>query len=185
MKSRDAFLLPVLAVFTARLMAQQTTATFYAVVTDSTGASIPGAMVTLTHEATGSTLTRTSSTGGETVFDFLRVGSYSLRIEAKGFKRLESKGIELTAAQNVRQTYVLEVGATTDTVNVEGTIALINTVSSEQLNTFDASKITNLPIFRRNYTNLLALNTGVTMAPEGVRMNGIGKKRRLLHGRWH
>jgi hypothetical protein len=103
------------------------------------------------------------------------VGSYSLRIEAQGFKRLETKGIELSAAQNVRQTFVLEVGAVTETVSVEASAPLINTVTSEQLNTFDTSKITELPIFRRNYTNLLALNSGVTMANEGVRMNGIGK----------
>src|SRR4029434_2310807 len=69
----------------------------------------------------------------------------------------------------------MEVGATTETVNVEGNASLINAVSSEQLNTIDMSKITELPIFRRNYTNLLALNTGVTMAAEGVRMNGVGK----------
>ncbi|MBI3208108.1 MAG: TonB-dependent receptor [Candidatus Solibacter usitatus] len=170
-----ALLAPVLFLFAPALRAQQTTATFYAVVADSTGGSIPSAVVTLTHEGTGSAVNRTTSALGEAAFDYLRVGSYSLRIEAKGFKRLESKGIELSAAQNIRQTYVLEVGATTETVNVEGSTTLINTVSSEQLNTFDTSKIMELPIFRRNYTNLLALNSGVTMAAEGVRMNGIGK----------
>lgn len=51
----------------------------------------------------------------------------------------------------------------------------INTVSPEQLSTFKSSKIKQLPIFRRNYTNLLSINSGVTMAPEGVRMNGVGK----------
>ncbi|MBM3766698.1 MAG: carboxypeptidase regulatory-like domain-containing protein [Acidobacteria bacterium] len=159
----------------AALHAQQTTATFYAVVTDSSGATVPAATVTLTHDGTGATVTRTSSETGEAVFDFLRVGSYSLRVEAKGFKRAESKGIELSAAQNVRQTYTLEVGATTETVNVEGSAPLINAVSSEQLNTFENAKILDLPVLRRNYTGLLALNSGVTMAAEGVRMNGIGK----------
>jgi hypothetical protein len=162
-------------VFAAGLLAQQTTATFYAVLTDSTGGSVPDATATLTHEGTGLTFTRTTSATGEAVFDFLRVGTYQLRIEAKGFKRVESKGIELTAAQNVRQTFVLELGATTETVNVESSAPLVNTVSSEQLNTFDNAKITDLPVFRRNYTSLLAVNTGVTMAAEGVRMNGIGK----------
>ena len=174
-RMKAVILFSVFAVLAGALRAQQTTATFYPVVTDSTGGSVPEAAVTLTHEGTGSSVTRTANSAGEAVFDFLRVGSYTMRIEAKGFKRLESKGIELSAAQNVRQTYVLELGATTETVNVEGSASLINTVSSEQLNTFDASKITNLPTFRRNYTNLLALNTGVTMAAEGVRMNGIGK----------
>ncbi len=174
-RTRAAALLSILAVWAGAVCAQQTTATFYAVVTDSTGGIIPEATVTLTHEGTGATATKTASSLGEAVFDFLRVGSYTLRIEAKGFKRLESKGIELTAAQNVRQTFLMEVGAITEVVSVEGSAPLINTVSSEQLNTFDLSKITELPMFRRNYTNLLAINTGVNMAAEGVRMNGIGK----------
>lgn len=159
----------------AALGAQQTTATFYAISMDSTGASVPGATITLTHEETGTTITRATDETGTAVFDFLRVGAYSLKIEAKGFKRAESRGIELSAAQNVRQTFTLEVGATTETVNVEGSAPLINTVSSEQLNTFDNARIQDLPVFRRNYTGLLALNSGVTMAAEGVRMNGIGK----------
>ena len=165
--------LPV--ILASALQAQQTTATFYAMVTDSSGGSIPDATITLTHDGTGSVATKTTSPAGEAIFDFLRVGSYTLRIEAKGFKRLESKGIELSAAQNIRQTFVMEIGATTETVSVEASAPLINTVSSEQLNTFDNAKITELPIFRRNYTNILALNTGVTMAAEGVRMNGVGK----------
>src|SRR5262245_23209220 len=168
-------LLTALALFAALLRAQQTTATFYVVITDSTGGSIPSTAVTLTHEDTGTSASKITSPLGEAVFDFLRVGSYSLRVEAKGFKRLESKGIELSAAQNVRQTFIMEVGATSETVNVEAGASLINAVSSEQLNTIDMSKITELPIFRRNYTNLLAINTGVTMAAEGVRMNGVGK----------
>jgi Carboxypeptidase regulatory-like domain len=157
----------MLAVFAGAIWAQQTTATFYAVVTDSSGAMIPEASVTLTHEDTGAAVTKKTSALGEAVFDFLRVGSCTLRIEGKGFKRLESKGIELTAAQNVRQTFLMEVGAMTEVVSVVASAPLINTVSSEQLNTFESSKIAELPIFRRNYTNLLAINTGVNMAGKG------------------
>jgi hypothetical protein len=165
----------LLILMAAVLCAQQTTATFYAIIMDSTGASVPAATVTLIHEETGAALIRTTNETGAAVFDFLRVGAYSIQIQAEGFKRAESKGIELSAAQNVRQTFTLEVGATTETVNVEGSAPLINTVSSEQLNTFDNARIQDLPVFRRNYTGLLALNSGVTMAAEGVRMNGIGK----------
>ncbi|MEZ5356482.1 MAG: carboxypeptidase regulatory-like domain-containing protein [Bryobacteraceae bacterium] len=163
------------AVLATAALAQQTTATFHAVVTDPTGASVPGAKVTLTHEEMGAVTPRETDTAGEATFDFLKVGDYKVKIEAPGFKGLETTGLTLSAAQNVRQTYVLEVGATSETVTIEGSVALINTVSSEQLNTFDKKKITELPVFRRNYTNLLAINTGVTMANEGVRMNGVGK----------
>jgi hypothetical protein len=173
-RSAERFFI-LLALFAITVCAQQTTATFHAVVTDSSGGSVPQANVTLTHEGMSTVATKPTNTLGEATFDFLRVGSYKIRVEAPGFKRLESTGLELSAAQNVRQTFVLEVGATSETVTVEGSASLINTMSSEQLNTFDKAKITELPIFRRNYTNLLAINTGVTMAPEGVRMNGVGK----------
>ncbi len=167
--------LGVALAFSHALPAQQTTATFHAVVTDSSGAVIPGANVTITHLEMGSTAARPANGDGEARFEFLKVGNYKIRVEAQGFKRLESSGLELTAAQNVRQTFVLEIGSTSETVNVEAGTPQVNTVSSEQLNTFDKTKIGELPIFRRNYTNLLSVNTGVTMAPEGVRMNGVGK----------
>src|SRR5262245_11783206 len=96
---RTAVRVSALTMYTAAIWAQQTTATFYAVVSDSTGGSIPAATITLTHDGTGTGVTKTTDVSGEAIFDFLRVGSYTLRIEARGFKRLESKGIELSAAQ--------------------------------------------------------------------------------------
>ena len=66
---------------------------------------------------------------GEFVFDFLRVGVYTLRIEAQGFKRYQSRGMEFAAAQNVRQTFVLELGTVTETVEVAGVTTAVNTVS--------------------------------------------------------
>jgi hypothetical protein len=99
MPSRTERFLILLFIVAGALHAQQTTATFQAVVTDSSGAVIPEAMLAFAHQDTGSVLTRTTNETGEAIFDFLRVGNYTLRVEARGFKRLESKGIELTAAQ--------------------------------------------------------------------------------------
>ncbi|MGH8245251.1 MAG: carboxypeptidase regulatory-like domain-containing protein, partial [Gammaproteobacteria bacterium] len=154
---------------------QVTTANYYLLVTDPTGAVVPGATVILVHEGTGVTSTRTTEANGEALFDFLRVGSYLVRVEAKGFKRYESKGVELSAAQNVRQAITLQVGALTETVSVEANAPLVNTVSSEQLNTYDAMRVLDLPMLRRNYAGLLAIGTGVTYSGDSVRMNGFGK----------
>src|SRR5687768_15181024 len=96
--------------------AQVSTATFYGIVLDPTGATVPSATVTLTHTGTGTSITRNTDPSGEVQFNFLRVGEYTLRIEAPGFKRYESRGIDLASAQNVRQTYTLDVGAVTETV---------------------------------------------------------------------
>ncbi len=155
--------------------AQVTTATFYGIVTDSTGAIIPNASATLIHEATSAAATRQSGPTGEFAFDFLRVGSYVLRIEANGFKRHEGKGIQLAAGQTVRQTFTLEVGALTETVTVEGTAPLVSTASSEQLQTFESLKVIELPLGRRNVSNILRLSSGVDIgANRTLRINGIG-----------
>lgn len=167
------FLFAVILVGLAR--AQQTTATFYGIITDPTGAVIPGASVSLAHDATGAVVRKVSDTAGEFQFDFLRVGAYTLRIEAAGFKRYESRGIDLAAGQQARQTFVLEVGALSETVKVEGTAPLVNTVSTEQLQAFDSMTVKELPLARRNVGNILRIGTGITDSGEGVRMDGTGK----------
>ena len=73
----------LLLLMAAALGAQQTTATFYAISMDSTGASVPGATVTLTHEETGTTIIRTTDETGTAVFDFLRVGAIHSRSKPK------------------------------------------------------------------------------------------------------
>lgn len=154
---------------------QVTTATFYGIVNDSSGAVVPGATVTLTHQDTNASATRTSDAAGEFAFDFLRVGTYRLRIEAPGFKRYEQTGIDLVAGQQVRQTYVLQIGAVTETVQVEATTPLVNTVSAEQQQTFETLKVTELPLGRRNISSIVRLASGVDMgANRSVRINGVG-----------
>jgi len=167
------FLIAVVGAVSA--VGQVTTATFYGIVTDSSGALVPSASVTLIHEETGAALTRASSDSGEFAFDFLRVGSYLVRIEASGFKRHESKGIDLSSGQTVRQTFVLEVGALSETVTVESAAPLVSTASSEQLQTFEGFKVTELPLGRRNVSSVLRLATGVDIGSNRtLRINGVG-----------
>ncbi len=154
---------------------QVTTATFYATVTDGSGGAIPAARVILVHDGTGTTNEKLTDGQGEAAFTFLRVGTYTLRAEAKGFKRQESTGLELTAGLQIRNSITLEVGLATETIQVDANVPLINTVSSEQINSFEAVKIRELPLARRNFANLLSLGTGVISTGDSVRMNGIGK----------
>ncbi len=158
--------------------AQLTTATLYGIVNDSSGAVVPGAAVTLVHEATSARTTKLTGETGEFQVDFLRVGSYTLTIEAPGFKKYESKGIELTAGQTARQTYVLELGQVTETVRVEGGATLVDTVTAEQRESFSRQAVIELPLARRNYSSLLGVGTGVTYTTDsgnGIRLNGAGK----------
>jgi hypothetical protein len=156
-------------------LAQVTTARFYGIVTDPSGAVVPGATVTLTNQDTGAATTKTTDAAGEFMFDFVRVGKYTLGIEARGFKTFQSSDIELGAAQSVRQTFALEIGSATETVRVTAETIEVNTVNAEQRESFSTLQATQLPLARRNYSNLLRIGTGIADIPGGVRMNGLGK----------
>src|SRR6266852_2243279 len=90
---------------------QVTTATFYGTVTDPTGGVIPGATVALWSEETGASTSKTTGASGDFVFDFIHIGNYTLRIETRGFKKYQSTGLQFAAAQNIRRSFVMELGA--------------------------------------------------------------------------
>src|SRR6476620_8639012 len=142
------------------VLSQETTATFYGVVTDSTGAVVPGAKVTFSHNGTGAVVSTVTDPAGEFQFDFLRVGVYTLSIQAQGFKRFEASGITLAASQRVRQSFLLGVGAVTETVQVTGQSLQINTVAPDQRESLDRRQLEQLPMSRRSFQNVLTLGTG-------------------------
>jgi hypothetical protein len=74
--------------------AQVTTANFYGTVTDPAGAVVPAASVTLTNEQTGATRSTLTDGAGDFVLDFVKVGVYTFRIEAPGFKKQQVSGME-------------------------------------------------------------------------------------------
>src|SRR6266852_558692 len=87
-KSVSCLLLTAAILFgCASARAQVTTATLYGIVTDPTGGVVPGASVTVIHQDTNAATIQTADSRGEFTFDFLRVGVYTVRIEAPGFKK--------------------------------------------------------------------------------------------------
>jgi hypothetical protein len=160
--------------FLGSLFGQVTTATLYGIVNDATGGTVPNAAATLTNDETAVAYHKVSSSTGELEFDFLPVGTYTLRIQAPGFKELETKGFILTAGQQTRQSYVMEVGSIHETVSVESTTPLLNTVSAEQHQSVDNSTVTELPLARRDFSGILSVGTGVSAATGALRMNGVG-----------
>jgi outer membrane receptor protein involved in Fe transport len=155
-------------------------------VVDPSGAAVPGAAVSLHHDATSATIVKTTDGSGEFVFNFLHVGVYTLNIEAPGFKKFQISGLEFAAAQNVRRSFALELGAVAETVKVEASTPLVNMVSAEQRESSSTREVEELPLARRNYTGLLSLGTGVTVSSTGaqpghgdrdggVRLNGLGR----------
>ena len=183
-KTRTLALLIVLVMSMARVsLAQRTTATFAGIAQDSTGAVLPGVEASLINEGTAAVMQTVTNETGEFLLDFVPAGTYTLRLELPGFKRYESKGIPLGAAERVRRTYTLEVGAVTDSVTVTGEAPLVNTLSPEQRLNLNMLQVANMPMINRNITSVIEnAGTGLTKGEALVsgaggvrfRMNGLG-----------
>src|SRR5437867_260401 len=103
-----------------RVNAQVTTATLFGTVRDTSGAVVPGATITATHEGTGMARTSVTDDGGEFTLTALPGGAYTLRIELSGFKTSTRRGLQLSPGQTARQTFQIEIGAIEESVIVQG-----------------------------------------------------------------
>jgi outer membrane receptor protein involved in Fe transport len=154
---------------------QVTTSSIYGTVTDSTGGVVVGATVTITNTGTGAAAAKVTDADGSFVFDFVRVGTYRLKIAAPGFKTLETNEIGLQAGASLRRTFTLDVGSVNETVSVVGTAPLVNAVSAEQSHEISRREAEELPLSKRNISNLLGLATGASAGGGFVRLNGVGR----------
>lgn len=150
----------LLAAPSTRLDAQVTTATLYGILRDPTGAVLPGATVTVTHEGTGVERTSLTDDHGEFAVAALPAGAYTLRLELQGFKTRTIRGVQLSPGQTFRQTFEIEVGAVEESVIVHGVAPLIETAASKQVLAHSTQEVIELPLQRRNITGILGLGPG-------------------------
>jgi hypothetical protein len=150
---------------TPTLAQVSTSATVRGTVKDPNGAVVAKATITLTSDRTQGERKTTSSSDGAYAFTAVEPGSYSLKIEAVGFKTLAQTGLVLSPSDNRGLDLTLEVGATNETVTITGTNEEIKTETGERSNTIKASQIENLSIISRNSLELLRILPGV-VAPD-------------------
>jgi len=141
--------------------AQLSTATMFGTVTDSTGAVVPNAAITLVQTDTNFTRVAVSKADGSFREEFLPVGPYKVTVTATGFKTLDRAGIVLSVMQDAELTLQLELGATTETVNVTADVPLVNLGSATLGRTISNLEIDNLPLVGRDTYTLLYLVPGV------------------------
>ncbi len=154
------FLLAALLGFTCPGFAQGT-GTVHGTVTDRSGAAVPSAEVVATHVERGVSRSVMSNDAGEYVFNLLPVGTYTVRVQAKGFQSAERQGISLTTAQNVRTDFAVEIGNVSETVSVTAEATLVDTRSAQVGTLVDSRRIVELPINGRNAYALAILTPGV------------------------
>jgi hypothetical protein len=160
-------------------LAQGTTSRVTGTVTDTAGAAVAGATITLTNEATQTSLNTVTEENGGYNFDLIQPGIYTLAAEKSGFKRLISTNntvnVNLPATINVQ----LEVGDVSAVVTVESTASEVQTATSGNVgSTIEQRTLESLPIVGargRNPLDLLTFQPGVTTgsnAGGGVHVHG-------------
>jgi hypothetical protein len=152
----------LLAVLLAALpCAAQFSSALQGTITDSSGAGVPDAKVTIKNTDTG--IVREAMTSPEGLYRFasLGPGTYSLTVEKAGFAQAERSSVTLGVSQASRLDVALSVGAVTERVDVSATIGLLETEQGRVSGHINETHIKELPINGRNVLNLMAIQPGV------------------------
>jgi hypothetical protein len=151
----------VMLAFLAALATAQSTSQLNGSVSDPSGASVPGATITLTGAATG--LQRTTTSNGAGLYQFLDVppGDYRLEATASGFARYAVSDVKLVVKTPSTINVKFQVAGVAELVTVEGQAPLINRTDASLGNTIEENQIAELPIADRNVVYLLSLQPGV------------------------
>jgi hypothetical protein len=147
-----------------RASAQSVYGSIFGTVTDSSGAAIPGATVTVKDEAKGTVVTATSNGSGDYSVPHLIPDVYDLKVTAKGFKIFETKGISVEADTSPRIDPGLQIGAENTTVEVNAdTEPELKTDRADVSTVFDQQQVSSLPVGDQNFTNLQLLLPGAQL----------------------
>src|SRR5947209_6829228 len=171
---RDLLVLLLAAAFA---LAQTSTSEISGTVRDNTGAVVPGASVTLTNEETGLTYKQRTTDSGLYSFPALSVGSYTVTVEAQGFKTARLTRNTLVVNTPLVIDATLEVGEMINVVSVEAHAELLQTSNATIGNVVTSKEVTELPLNGRNPLTLLVLEPGVVQrsaggAGSGIHVNG-------------
>lgn len=131
-------------------------------VTDSSGAAVSGAAVTVTNKATGAARRITTNNDGLYAFPSLLPGSYDLRIEHQGFKSAVRDNITLEIQQALRVDVSMEVGSVDETVTVTSAGALLNAENTTVGTVIENKRIVDLPLNGRNFLQLVSTAPNVS-----------------------
>jgi hypothetical protein len=150
-----AFLIIFPGFQTAALAQSSAIAQVSGTVTDSSGAAIAGAQVSMTEIAKQSVHSTTSDSTGNYTLPNLPVGIYRLEVKNAGFKDYIQNGIELIVNNNIQINVPMQVGAATERIEVTGAVNLVETKENSISSVIDQQRISELPLNGRQATQLI------------------------------
>ncbi len=133
-------------------------------VSDPSGAVIAGAKVSVKNSGTGLAQSVSSSTAGLYSIK-VPVGAYDVTVEAKGFKSESAKNIELNVGSSLTLDFRMQIGATSETVDVTAEAPVVDSTRASTSTSVDARSVAELPVNGRNFIDFTALTPGVVKDP--------------------
>ena len=162
MENNFAYLFLLLVLFANRAPAQSNYGAIRGIVTDIQGASLAGAEVSLTDEATKLTRTTTSNGAGEYVFSAVAPGSYKVSVTSSGFSKVEKSGVRVDAGNTIPMDMKLTIGSSAESIEVTAAEPIVNNGTSYNGQLIDSQKLENLPNPGRNPFLFSKLDNNVT-----------------------
>jgi hypothetical protein len=165
---RGALALVIGVALTHHVTAQIATATLDGVVTDETGAALPGVSLTIKSAATGVTRSVTTDVAGRYRIAVLDPGVYDIRAELQNFKAAVRTGVVLTVGGTTQVNLTMNLGTVSEVVTVSGQAPLIEPGKMDLSRVVTTTEIQSLPISGRNFVDFVKLSSGVATGRENV-----------------
>ena len=143
-------------------------ATVSGIISDPSGAVVPSVAVTIFSQGTGLKRSALTDTAGQYRFAGLPTGTYSLRIEKKGFQSQVREGVELSSAAEVTINSQLAVGDLSQQTTVSATAAAIDSATSTVEGLVPAQSLAELPLDNRDLYSAVTLEPGVAPNPSSA-----------------
>jgi hypothetical protein len=145
------------------VLAQTISGTISGTVHDASGAVIPNASITVTNASQNSVVfSGKTNSAGQYTAPFLPVGSYSIAIDAPGFRHAEHVGINLNVNQNLTVDMTLQPGSAQQTVTVTTSPLQVDLQSAQAQTVISGTQVRELTLNTRNYEQLVGLMPGVS-----------------------
>jgi hypothetical protein len=156
--------------------------TLQGVVSDESGAVVPGATVMITNADTGISRETGTDAQGRFVFNLVPPARYDLTASLTGFKTTRHEGITLTVGAEIVVNLTLELGAVAEQVTVTGEAPLVETRSGSVSGVIEEKVIREIPLNGRSFANLMELQPGVIVTRAAGRSTTAGTGDKMALG---